>query len=123
VIPLGGKAGIADDGFVDVLALNELPAAGQRSVSHGFERILLCHTTDGIRAVADLCPHALQPLAGSAIVGGSIRCAKHGAVFDLVTGKPQNGVTPQALRVYPVRVRAGRIEVGVKIPPAPIADA
>ncbi len=123
MIPLGAKPGIAGDGFIDVLALIDLPAAAQRSVSHGFERVLLCHTPDGIRAVADLCPHALQPLAGSAVQGGMIHCAKHGAVFSLVTGKPQNGVTARTLRVYPVRIREGRIEVGFKTPSGPVADA
>ncbi len=114
---------ISDDGFLDVMAVEDLPTAGQRSVPFGFERILLCHTTAGIRAVADLCPHALQPLAGSAVVDGTIRCSKHGATFDLVTGKPLNAVTPRTLRVYPVRIRGGRIQVGVKTPPAPVAGA
>jgi len=123
VIPLGQKPVIEGDGFVDVLALADLPPAGQRSVSHGFERVLLCHTADGIRAVADLCPHALQPLAGSAVQGGVIHCAKHGAMFSLITGKPQNGVTHRTLRVYPVRIRDGRIEVGFKTPRGPVADA
>jgi nitrite reductase/ring-hydroxylating ferredoxin subunit len=45
-----------------------------------------------------------------------IRCARHGALFDLLTGKPQNGVTSKALRVYPVRIRDGRIQIAVPDP-------
>jgi nitrite reductase/ring-hydroxylating ferredoxin subunit len=120
VIPLnttsGTQGSAASDGYVDVLALEDLPPGAQKSVPHGFQRVLLCRVADGIHAVADLCPHALQPLAGSEISDGVIRCARHGALFDLVTGKPRNGVTPNTLRVYPVRIREGRIQIGVAVP-------
>ncbi len=106
-----GEAAASADGFVAVLAQEELPRDCQRSIPLGFSRVLLCHTADGIFAVADLCPHALQPLAGAEIAHGSIRCPKHGALFALTTGKPQNGVTAHSLRVYPVRLRNGQIEI------------
>jgi nitrite reductase/ring-hydroxylating ferredoxin subunit len=119
VIPLASKpCEVPPDGFVDALAFAELPPGAQKTILYGFERILLCHTDEGVRAVVDVCPHALQPLAGSAIVGAVIRCAKHGAEFDLATGKPCNGVTRQSLRVYPVRIRDGRIQVRVNKLPA-----
>jgi nitrite reductase/ring-hydroxylating ferredoxin subunit len=109
--PAPGGAAASADGFVAVLAQEELPRDSQRSIPLGFSRVLLCHTADGIFAVADLCPHALQPLAGAMIADGSIRCLKHGALFELASGKPQNGVTPHSLRVYPVRLRNGQIEI------------
>ncbi len=101
------------EGFVDVLAADDLPPGSQQSVALGVQRVLLCHTPAGIHAVADLCPHALQPMVGSEIRDGVIRCAKHGALFDLLTGKPKNGVTDRSLRVYPVRIRDGRIAIAV----------
>lgn len=112
MITVGPAPGIPADGFVDVSALEDLPQGSQKSIQWGFERILLCHTAEGIHAVADLCPHALQPLMGSTVAGGAIRCAKHGAEFDLVTGKPRNGVTPRTLKIYPLKVEQGRILVG-----------
>ncbi len=120
MIPFGPLPGAVQpapsDGYIDVLALEELPAGAQKSVAYGFRRVLLCHVSGAIHAVADLCPHALQPLAGSDISDGVIRCARHGALFDLVTGKPQNGVTPKTLRVYPVRICEGRIQILVAEP-------
>jgi len=118
VTPGGKTLGIPADGFVDVLALEDLTPGSQKSILWGFERILLCHTADAIHAVADCCPHALQPLCGSIICGGVIRCAKHGAEFDLVTGKPRNGVTPRTLKVFPLKVHHGRIQVKVTPPRA-----
>jgi len=120
VIPFGPLPGAeqpaASDGYIDVLALEELPPGAQKSVAYGFRRVLLCHAAGAIHAVADLCPHALQPLAGSEIRDGFIICARHGALFDLDTGKPRNGVTSKTLRVYPVRIRDGRIQISVAEP-------
>jgi nitrite reductase/ring-hydroxylating ferredoxin subunit len=107
---------ISTAAVIDVLALDELPPASQRSVTYGFQRVLLCHTHRGIHAVADLCPHALQPLAGSEIADGIIRCARHGASFDLATGRPLNAVTNKRLKVYAVTIRNGRIGIGVADP-------
>jgi nitrite reductase/ring-hydroxylating ferredoxin subunit len=116
--PPTARPPVGADGYLDVLAVEDLPPGSQRSIPHGFERVLLCHAAGSVRAVADLCPHALQPLAGSQIINGLIRCTRHGALFDLATGKPQNGVTSRMLRVYPVRIRDGRIQIAVADPAA-----
>lgn len=105
-----------DGGFKPFLPAADLPRGSQRSVAHGFLRILLCHTDEGIFAVLDLCPHALQPLAGAEVSAGMIRCPKHGALFALATGEPRNGITQQRLRTFPVRVRDGQVEIDTAAP-------
>jgi nitrite reductase/ring-hydroxylating ferredoxin subunit len=102
---------VADEAFIDVLATTDLPERGQRTVFLGFTRVLICRSDHGMYAVAGLCPHALQPLEGGEIRDETIRCRKHGACFDLLTGRPLNGVTDQRLRTYRIRVHNGRIEV------------
>lgn len=107
--------GFVDDGFVDAAAVADVPLGGQRPALVNGRRILLCRIDEGIFALADLCPHAHQPLGGGAIRGRVIRCPRHGACFDLTTGKPVNGVTPAAVTTYAVRVTGDRVEV--KVPP------
>jgi 3-phenylpropionate/trans-cinnamate dioxygenase ferredoxin component len=123
VIPIGSPPRSEESdparGFVDVLAVEALPPGGQRSVLVGFTRVLLCHVGERIYAVGELCPHALQPLAGGEIRDGAIRCPKHGARFDLETGRPLNGVTVNLLRTYPLRIRQGRIEIALGAPLTP----
>lgn len=102
------------EAFVDVGALQDLPMGGHITAVVGFMRVLVLRTEDDkLHAVADLCPHALQPLAGGEVRDGSIRCPKHGACFDLASGKPLNRVTQNPLTLYRVRVRDGRVELGV----------
>lgn len=108
-------AGAAEpaDGFHDIIASDALADGGQHVTTIGFRRVLICRIGDELHAVADICPHAMQPLAGGQIADCAIRCPKHGARFDLRSGKPLNGVTNQPLPVYAVRVRDGRIEVSL----------
>ena len=41
-----------------------------------------------VRAFGDVCTHDGGPLAEGEIVGGCVVCPRHGARFDLVTGRP-----------------------------------
>lgn len=104
-----------NDGFIDVAAVAELAPGSQHPVIVNGRRVLLCRIEQGVFALADLCPHAHQPLGGGSIEGQVIRCPRHGACFDVTSGKPVNGVTREAVVTYPVRLREGRVEV--KVPP------
>lgn len=105
------------DCFHDVLALAELPVGGQTMVTVGSQRVLLCRDggSDSVRAVHDLCPHALRSLKGGRIRDGSIRCPHHGACFDLVTGQSlDRRITTRPLRTFPVKVVEGRVLVATE---------
>lgn len=101
--------------FVDVMALADLAVGGQAAALVNGRRILVCRTGQGVFALADLCPHARQRLAGGAIEGAAIRCPHHGACFDIASGRPLNTVTTVPVATFPVRERAGRIEAQVPI--------
>jgi len=62
-------------------------------------------------ATDGLCTHARISLAGGLLTGTTIECPKHNGRFDVRTGEAQRlpAVTP--LRVYPVRLEAGRVEI------------
>jgi nitrite reductase/ring-hydroxylating ferredoxin subunit len=101
--------------FVDVMAASELMPGGQRAVVVNGRRVLLCRVGEQVYALANLCPHAQQPLEGGAIEGGAIRCLRHGACFDIASGASLNGVTKTPVKTFPARVRAGRIEVDAPV--------
>ncbi len=102
---------VKNEGFLDTLALSELPPDSQKSVFVRTTRVLLCNTDAGLFAIEDRCTHAFQPLAGGDIEDGIISCPKHGACFDLASGKPTNNVATRPVKIFKVRVRNERIEV------------
>ena len=107
------NASAAADALVDAGAAADLLPGAQTTVFVGFNRVLVLRTEDAqLYAMADLCPHALQPLAGGVVRDGSIVCAKHQACFDLKTGKPLNRLTNKPLSRYEVSEHEGRIKVG-----------
>ncbi len=112
MFPLKPQAPVNADVFVDVCGVQELSPGGHITTVLGFTRVLVLRTPDDqLHAMVDLCPHALQPLAGGAVSEGGITCAKHGACFNLADGQPRNRVTTKPLTLYRVRARDGRVEV------------
>ena len=100
-----------DASYIEVIGIGDLPEGTQKAVFVSVTRVLLCHTSEGLYAVEDKCSHAFQPLAGGEIREGNITCPKHGACFDLATGKSLNQVTARPIKTFNVRVRAGRVEI------------
>ena len=101
--------------WVDVGDLAELEFNPGATVKVGGEWIALFKTADGYRAMDNPCPHAGAPLADGSVLDGKVVCFLHCWEFDLETGKCDVG-DEWNVRVYPVRERAGRLEI--EVPPA-----
>ena len=56
------------------------------------------------------CTHAECPLTDGWLEGAAVRCACHGALFDLVTGAPLEGPAEESIRIFTSREVEGRIE-------------
>lgn len=95
---------------------NAIDAAAVEDVQEG--RILALYIQDtplaltrvnGIaRAFGDVCTHDGGPLAEGEISGGCVVCPRHGARFDLITGKPTFPAVARAM-IYAAEERDGRI--------------
>jgi nitrite reductase/ring-hydroxylating ferredoxin subunit len=83
LLALGAKAAH----FEPVLAAADLPPGSMRRVSRGDLDILLAHTSAGIVAVDDRCPHMAAPLSIGALDGCIVDCPLHSGRFDLSTGE------------------------------------
>jgi 3-phenylpropionate/trans-cinnamate dioxygenase ferredoxin component len=57
------------------------------------------------------CTHADCPLTDGWIEDGGVRCACHGALFDLGDGAVREGPADRPMGLYPVRVVGGRLEL------------
>lgn len=66
-------------------------------------------------AIADLCSHDDGPLGEGDLDGEEIICPRHGARFDIRTGKVRSLPAIVDIPAYPVRVRDGDIEIGLPL--------
>ena len=91
--------------------MSEIPE-GQVRVFEAFgERIALCHVDDGFYAVADLCSHDDGPLGEGEVSDHQIECPRHGARFDIKTGRALCLPAVKAIPTYDLEVRGDEIWV------------
>ena len=64
-------------------------------------------------AIADLCSHDDGPLGDGELEGMEIICPRHGARFDLQSGRALSLPAVVDIPCYPVRVMDGQIEIGL----------
>jgi 3-phenylpropionate/trans-cinnamate dioxygenase ferredoxin subunit len=83
-----------------------------RVVESGGRRIALCHTADGaFHAIDDVCTHDGGPLDQGILDGNKIECPRHGARFDVVTGRALTLPAVRPVKTYATRVTDGAVEV------------
>jgi nitrite reductase/ring-hydroxylating ferredoxin subunit len=93
--------------------LGELPGADGDElweVLVGARHVGVAALAGGWVAFDPWCTHAECPLTDGWLEGTSLRCACHGALFDLETGVALQGPAERPLQLYPTRVAGGRLE-------------
>ena len=97
-IPAGLTApGAREAPYRKALAAAELPEGALRRVTFGDLDLLLAHTSNGVAAVADRCPHMSAPLSLGQLDGCVVACPLHNGRFDLATGDPERMPTTGGL--------------------------
>ena len=101
--------------FVTAAKTSEIPSGEVRAVDVGGKRVLVCHTADGkFYAVDDTCTHDDGPLGDGCLDGTEIECPRHGARFDVTTGKVICLPAAVGITSYPVRVDGEDIKVQIE---------
>jgi nitrite reductase (NADH) small subunit len=95
--------------FVDVGALEEIPARGARIVKTALGDVAIFRTSeDEVFALRDQCPHKRGPLSQGIVHGAAVTCPLHNWVISLATGEAQgldHGCTPR----FAVKLEKGRV--------------
>ncbi|MFO1092461.1 MAG: non-heme iron oxygenase ferredoxin subunit [Planctomycetaceae bacterium] len=96
---------------IKVAAVSEVPAGGRKSIIVDELPALLLHIGDDWYCIEDVCTHDGQPLTDGPVADCSITCPRHGAKFDLRTGKAIKMPATEPVRTYPVTIRNGEVYV------------
>jgi nitrite reductase/ring-hydroxylating ferredoxin subunit len=88
-IPRGLTAvGAGKAPFTKTFPARDLPAGAMRRVSFGDLDIVVAHSSMGLAAIDDRCPHMAAPLSIGELDGCLLACPLHSGQFDLSTGLP-----------------------------------
>jgi 3-phenylpropionate/trans-cinnamate dioxygenase ferredoxin component len=86
---------------------SELPQGEQKSIEFGDDYVLVIHSLSGFWAIEDRCSHDDNELYGGDVEerpngSPSIKCLRHGARFDLATGKALSMPAVRPVKSYQV---------------------
>ncbi len=76
-------------------------------------RVAVCRTTDGIYAIEDVCSHDGGALDQGQLLGDKIECPRHGAMFDVKTGKALSLPAVKDIRSFGTKIENGEIYIAV----------
>lgn len=98
--------------YVTVAAVGEIPEGGRKVVEVGETYVLLVNIGGEYYAIEDACTHDGNELSDGDLVGYTVECSRHGAKFDVRTGR---GTFPavQPTVTYPVRVADGIVQIEI----------
>ena len=95
---------------IDVCGDGEIEPGGHRLVDIGGGLEVAIFFVDGeYFAIDDVCTHDGGPLAGGEVDGCQVICPRHGARFDLKTGRAVTMPAYRPVETFDVRVADGRV--------------
>jgi 3-phenylpropionate/trans-cinnamate dioxygenase ferredoxin subunit len=97
--------------FEEIASINDFGDADRLEVFLGDTPALLIRVQDQFLAIEDVCTHDGQPLTKGCIEEGAIVCPRHGARFDLNTGKALCMPATKPIQTFEVEVRDQKIYV------------
>lgn len=78
----------------------------------GFD-VALCNVDGQFYAIDDVCTHDGGPLGEGTLIGDQVECPRHGARFDVKTGRVRALPAVLPVRTYEVQVDGDDIKVRV----------
>jgi 3-phenylpropionate/trans-cinnamate dioxygenase ferredoxin subunit len=99
--------------YVDIVPASELPPGERLFVEIEGQPIVIFNIAGQFYAIADVCSHDDGPVGEGDLEDYCIVCPRHGAEFDVRTGKVISMPAVVDIPAYPVRVVDGIIQIGI----------
>ncbi len=96
-------------GFEKVATTAQLPEGARLSVVCDGRAVLVFHAAGQFYAVEDICSHDGQPLTDGKLVGCAIECPRHGAKFDIRSGRALCMPAVEGIATFEVQVEGGDV--------------
>jgi len=99
--------------FIQVGSVDELTDGGRLFIEVDEQPIVVLRIANQYYAIGDVCSHDEGPVGEGAIEGFEIICPRHGARFDIRSGKALALPAFVDIPAFPVRIVDGQIEIGL----------
>ena len=99
--------------FVKVATRGELGPGARKLVEIDGRAIAVFDVAGELYAIDDVCTHDGGPLADGELVGAEIRCPRHGARFDVRTGRALSFPAFEPVSTHAVEIRGDDVYVAL----------
>lgn len=106
--------------YVKIADINEIPVGSKKKIETAKGTILVVNIRGDFYALDNKCPHMGGSLGDGTLEGNHIICPKHGATFDVTTGKNVRGAkiafikaNVKDARSYPLKVEGNEILIDI----------
>ena len=99
--------------FVKVAKVTDIPDPGKQMLELDDALVVLFHVNGRFYCIDDVCTHDGGPLGEGELCGHEIACPRHGAKFDVCTGKALTMPATEATVVHEVRVEGDDVYVRI----------
>ncbi|MEN6435692.1 MAG: non-heme iron oxygenase ferredoxin subunit [Anaerolineaceae bacterium] len=99
--------------FYAVAPVSDLKPGERLFLEINHEPVVVFRVGDQFYAIGDICTHDHGPLGDGDLIGYEVICPRHGARFDIRTGKATRLPAIKPTPWYPARVHDGMIEIGI----------
>ena len=106
-----GCANMSD--FVEVCAVAAVPDPGKQTLAVDDRMVVLVHVGGDWFCLDDVCTHDGGPLGEGPLADHTLACPRHGAKFDVRSGKALTMPATEDTVVHEVRVEAGKVFVRI----------
>ena len=109
------KVDAATAEFVAVATKDELPNGARKIVEIDGRALAVFNIAGEYFAIADVCSHDDGPVAEGELIDYEIECPRHGAHFDVRTGRVLSFPAIVDIPAYPVRVEGSEIQIAFPV--------
>jgi len=99
--------------YLEIAPTSELPNGERLFVDIGDTPVVIFNIGGKFFAIGDVCTHDDGPLGDGDLDGFNVVCPRHGAEFDICTGKVVSMPAVEDIPAYPVQVRDGVLFIGI----------
>jgi 3-phenylpropionate/trans-cinnamate dioxygenase ferredoxin subunit len=99
--------------YIEITPTEDVPEGERIFFEVKGKSIVIFNLAGKLFAIGDICSHDNGPVGDGEIEGTEIICPRHGARFDIRTGKATSLPAVVDIPAYPVRVVEGMIQIGI----------
>lgn len=99
--------------FVTVARIEDIPSGTVKTFFVGERHLALANVNGQVFAIEDVCTHDGGPLGEGEVIGYEVECPRHGAHFDLRTGKVTAFPAVLGVKTYEVKIEGSEIKVAL----------